>query len=196
MIKKINILLILVGSLCSLFIAIAKENSLVLVFKDISVILTMSSLYIIQKIFKIKINEYLNFIFVLFIFIAHFLGVVVDLYSKIYWFDKFTHFLSGVLTSFIAIYLLVKCNIKGKTLFNILFIIAFTMMIAGLWEIFEYTSSCLFNLDPQRVLQTGVSDTMGDIIVALLGSIIVSLAYYFEYKYNYNIVIKKFIKLI
>ena len=39
---------------------------------------------------------------------AHFLGVTVELYNKIYWYDKFTHFLSGILTALAAIYILVK----------------------------------------------------------------------------------------
>jgi len=37
---------------------------------------------------------------------------------------------------------------------------------------------------------------MGDIIVAFLGSILTSISYYFEIKYNYNLLIKKFIKTI
>ena len=70
------------------------------------------------------------------------------------------------------------------------------MMCASLWEIFEYLSSYYFNVDPQKVQMTGVTDTMGDIIVAFLGSIIVSLSYYYEYIYIKNYLIKKYIKSI
>ena len=69
-------------------------------------------------------------------------------------------------------------------------------MVASLWEVFEYLSSYYFGVDPQKVVMTGVSDTMGDIIVAFLGSILVSISYYFEIKHNYNLLIKKFIKTI
>ena len=58
----------------------------------------------------------------------------------------------------------------------------------------EYLSSYYFEVDPQKVVSTRVSDTMGDIIVAFLGSILVSICYYFENKYKYNLLIKKFIK--
>lgn len=194
MIKKINILLIVIAIIGSLYFVITKDDNVVFVLKDISIIFTISALYIIQKIFKIHINEGLNLIYILFIFVAHFLGVICDLYSNIYWFDKFAHFLSGVITSFVAIYLLVKFK-KGKNLFfNILYIIALTLMIASLWEIFEYLSSYYFNVDPQKVLATGVTDTMGDLIVALLGSILVSICYYFEIKYDYKLLITKYIK--
>ena len=60
MIKKINILLILVAIIGSIYIVLTKDQSLVLILKDISIIITISALYIIQKIFKIKISEGIN----------------------------------------------------------------------------------------------------------------------------------------
>lgn len=194
MIKKINILLILIAVIGSIYIVLTKNQSFVLILKDLSIIVTISALYIIQKIFKIKINEGINFIYILFIFMAHFLGVTCELYNKIYWFDKFTHFLSGIVSGFAAIFILVKLKKNKNLFFDILFIISFSMMIAGIWEIFEYLSSYYFHLDPQRVALTGVSDTMGDMIVAFLGAILVSISYYFEHKDNYNLLVKSFIK--
>ena len=196
MIKKINIILVLIASLGGVYFAITKESNIVFILKDIFIIITINGLYIIQKLFKTKINDGLNFMYILFVFIAYFLGVIVDLYSKIYWYDKFIHFLSGILTAFVALYILVKNKENKNILFNILFIISLTMLVASCWEIFEYISSFYFNVDPQKVVLTGVTDTMGDIIVALLGSILVSICYYFEYKENYNLLIKKFEKLI
>ena len=196
MIKKINISLILIAVIGSLYFVITRDDNMVLILKDISIIFSISALYIVQKIFKIKINEYINLVYIIFIFMAHFLGVICELYNYIYWFDKFVHFLSGIVTSFIAIYLLVKFKKDKNIFFDILYIIAITLMVASLWEVFEYLSSFYFNLDPQKVVLTGVTDTMGDIIVAFLGSILVSIFYYFEIKYNYNLLIKKFIKTI
>ncbi|MBE6139134.1 MAG: DUF2238 domain-containing protein [Firmicutes bacterium] len=196
MIKKINISLILIAILGSLYFVFTRDNNIVLVLKDISIIITISALYIIQKIFKVKISEGINLIYIIFVFMAHFLGVICELYNYIYWFDKFVHFLSGVVTSFVAIYLLIKFKKDKNMFFDILYIITLTLAIAALWEVFEYLSSYYFNLDPQKVALTGVSDTMGDIIVAFLGSILTSISYYFEIKYNYNLLIKKFIKTI
>ena len=196
MIKKLNILLILISVIGSLYYVFTRDTNIVLILKDISIIVTISALYIIQKLFKIKINDVVNLIYIIFIFMAHFLGVICELYNFIYWFDKFVHFLSGIVSSFVAIYLLIKFNKDKNLFFDILFIISVTLMIASLWEVFEYLSSYYFNVDPQKVVMTGVSDTMGDIIVAFLGSILVSISYYFEIKYNYNLVIKKFKKTI
>lgn len=196
MIRKINILLILIAVIGSICIVINKDQNFVLVLKDLSIIVTISALYLIQKIFKIKIDDGINFIYILFIFTAHFLGVTVELYNKIYWFDKFTHFLSGIVSAFGSIFIIAKSKKNGNLKFDILFIIAMTLMVASLWEMFEYTSSCLFDVDPQRVKLTGVSDTMQDIIVAFLGGIIVSICYYFEHKDNHSLLIKKFISIV
>ena len=196
MIKKINISLILIAIIGSLYFVFTRDTNIVLILKDISIIATISALYIIQKIFKIKINEGINLIYVIFIFMAHFLGVICELYNYIYWFDKFVHFLSGIVTAFAAIYLLIKFKKNKNMLFDILFIISLTLAVASFWEIFEYLASFYLKVDPQKVVSTGINDTMGDIIVAFLGSILVSISYYFENKYKYNLLIKKFIKTI
>ena len=44
-----------------------------------------------------------------------------------------------------------------------------TCMSAVLWEIFEYISDYIFDGNAQRVLETGINDTMQDMIAALLG---------------------------
>ena len=196
MMKKVNYIVILITSILSIVVALTKSENIVLFLKDISIILTISAIYILQKIFKFKISDSLNYIYILFIFLAHFLGVIVNLYDKIYWFDKFVHFISGIITSLVALYIIVKFKKDDNKKFTVLFVISFSLMCAALWEIFEFTASCCFNVDPQTVLVTGVSDTMGDIIVAFLGSIIVSICYYYEYIYSKKLLIKKFIKAI
>ena len=196
MIKKINIFIILVAVLCSIYFVVTKDREFIFIVKDLSIVVTISALYIIEKLFKIKINEYIKFIYIVFIFMAHFLGVIVNLYDKIYWYDKLVHFLSGIVTSLAAIYILIKAKQNKNIKFNILFILSFSMLIASLWEIFEYLASYYFNVDPQKVLLTGITDTMGDLIVALLGTILVVVSYYFEHKENYNLLIKKYERLI
>lgn len=196
MIKRINIFLIIVSIIGSFYYVFTRDNNVALMLKDSSIIITITGVYIIEKLFKIKINEGLKLVYVVFVFVAHFLGATCELYNKIYWFDKFAHFISGVLTSIAAIYIIVKSKGKKSLMFNILFIMSFSMFIASVWEVFEYLASYYFDMDPQKVLLTGVSDTMDDIIVALLGSTIVSLCYYSEHKENHKWLISKFEKLI
>ena len=180
--RKINFLLIFIILICSLFNVFSElDRGLVIVLKDAGIILTISFPYIIKKIFKFEISEYLIFIWVVFIFLAHFLGVSLELYNRWFYLEKVTHFMSGVLSGGVGALILEKVKIK-KIFFNILFILSFTWFCAGMWEVFEFTCNYLFGGDAQRVVLTGVSDTMWDMIVAFFGSLIVSFVYYFRKK--------------
>lgn len=143
----------------------------------------------------IKIKPIIELIFLLFIFFAQTLGSVLDFYQKYYFYDKVVHFSSGLVTSFLGIYILVILNIYNKKnfLFNFVMIIFTSMAIAGFWEIFEFTCNSIFGGDAQKVMLTGVNDTMTDIIVALLGSLLVSVLYMYEEQNDKKIIVKRFI---
>lgn len=180
-IKYINYLLSLVAIIGSFYIIVVKDRELGVILKDASILVTITLPYILGKIFKIKIDNKLKFIYILFVFCAHFLGATVELYNKISWYDKLCHTLSGVLTSYGALLMLTiikNCSIKNKC-FNIIYMICITLAVASLWEIFEYSSNILFGGDAQKVVETGVNDTMQDIIVAFIGSLFVCLIYGF-----------------
>ena len=178
--KYLNYILVAVSILISLYYAVFRDNELILKLKDLSILLTITSPYLIERIFKIRTTDIEKFIMISFVFVAQFLGVTCELYNSINYFDKFTHFLSGILTSLIALYLLKFYKIKLNKIFVTVFIISITLAVASMWEIFEFTNSKLFYMDPQRVIKTGVNDTMYDIIVAFLGSIIVSFCNLFS----------------
>lgn len=148
----------------------------------LTVYLTIWIPKIARHILKIKLPEHMELIYIIFLFFAHFLGSVVNLYSSIYWYDSFTHFVSGILTAILAIAVLFwfqKYDQKS-ILFNIFFMIAFSLMVASIWEFFEFTSDQLLGGDTQKVLTTGVTDTMKDMIVAFLGAILTAIYYGYE----------------
>ena len=87
--------------------------------------------------------------------------------------------MSGVLTAYVGLLLVPK---KSNMWFNILFIIAFSWMCAGLWETFEFVCNILFGGDAQRVVATGVTDTMLDMIVAFIGASVFSFGYFVKNK--------------
>lgn len=182
--KKINIVIIVVSLIINtIFIILTlmgKYNSNILVCLSLYPILFTPKL--VNKLSKLKISDSIEFMFVTFIFIAQILGSVAHFYSLIPWFDSFTHFVSGILTSLFSLQILVlldKYNPKHKG-FNILFMIAFTLMIASFWEIFEFSADNVFGNDAQKVLETGVTDTMKDIICALLGSLLFLAGYIYD----------------
>lgn len=137
---------------------------------------------LIRFLFKCKIKPSIEFIYVIFIIIAQLFGCIIHMYSEIYWYDSFAHFISGSLTAFLAIFILDKLKKYDRkdVLFNIIFIFGITLMVASLWEIFEFSSDKILGGDTQKVLTTGVNDTMKDIICALCGGIIFTVYYLYD----------------
>lgn len=148
----------------------------------LSLYLTVWIPAIVRSVLKVKIPERVEFVYFIFLFLAQFLGSIVNLYASIYWFDSFVHFVSGILTAIFGIAVLVwfgKYDHKSVA-FNIFFMIAFSLMVASFWEFFEFTMDRISGGDTQKVIETGVADTMKDMIVACLGAILVSIYYGFE----------------
>lgn len=157
----------------------------------LSIIIVCIVPWLIKKVLKYEMSETLKFIYFLFVFIALILGSIYNLYRTISWFDLLAHFLSGIVTCVLALIILKKFDLLKKDLpiFHIVFIIAFSLMIASFWEFFEFLSDKVLKGDTQWVLLTGVDDTMTDMLIAFLSSVIFSVFYYIGSKTN-----KKFIK--
>lgn len=149
----------------------------------------------ILRLFKVRISDSSILIYSIFIFFGHFLGSIVGLYGKIYCYDTIIHTLFGFLFSFFALEFIIKQKIfnNKKVIINGIIILSIVALLSGLWETFEFTCDDIFNKDAQRVLLTGVNDTMKDIIVAYLGSLLFITMYAYEYMNNKKLIIKSFI---
>lgn len=153
---------------------------------------------VIEFVFKLKANYIIHFTAHVYSFILYVLGVALEGYHYIKYFDKFAHMLTGI----------IFC-IMGCILFSLLkprehfikkedfplvasFSLFFTTFISAMWEIIEYTISLILKNDPQMVISTGVSDTMQDIIICLVGAIIVVPSIYSYCKNGKTIFFMKF----
>lgn len=199
--KKINIIkniIIFIVVFCGLCYSLESilDNNLYRTLIRLSVIPIIFLPKIVKKIFKLNISEVSEMIYIIFIFVAHFLGSIVNLYNKIYWYDNFIHFLSGFVISFFALELLIRLKKYDpkKIFFNAIFIIGISCIIASFWEYFEFISDNIFGKDAQNVLTTGVADTMMDMILATLGNLLFILIYIFEEFNNKKLIVKNFIK--
>ncbi len=193
--KKLNNVLIFLCSLAAVCFCIKDLNtgSYDRLLGDITVPLVLLIPRIAGKIFKIKITSAMELVYVLFIILAQFVGSVVNLYNKVWWYDLFAHFLSGVLTSVLSLVVLNWFGVykeKNKW-FNFLFIISFTLMIASIWEFMEFGTDTFLGMNVQHSIDTGVRDTMEDMLVAFLGSLIVSISYLVENKVAKNGFLKR-----
>lgn len=178
--NKINNILILVAviTLIIYLLTINKLNVLeVLAFFSMLILFR-----VINKTFNLNLNNNIETMYLVFIIMAQLLGHNFSFYKNIFLYDKLVHFYSGVLTSLSAILILRSKYKYSLSIFNILFVISFTSLIAVLWEGFEYISSLITGVDLQNVLTTGIKDTLGDIFIAVFASIIVLLLYRFNKK--------------
>lgn len=143
--------------------------------------------YLLQKIFDLRPVYALNFVIYFFCFLLYTVGLVMQAYTYIPYYDKFAHTLSGVFFTWIAMalfYLLKHHKKIEHSDFPLLsvFSISVSVAIAGLWEISEYILSLFSSMDPQRVLDTGVGDTMQDMIVCTIGSLLLLIPMYLYFK--------------
>lgn len=177
--KKINkifaTILILVGFIYLIKYSMEKD------FSRILLCICSPILVIFPRFLKNKVNDKLVFIYYIYLFILMTLGCLGRFYSKFTYYDVFAHFMFGFAGSIIGLYILNLFSIQDKNIvFNIIFMLFCTLALSSLWEIFEYIASIVFKEDVQNVLTTGVSDTMEDIISALISCVLFQITYVFK----------------
>lgn len=151
---------------------------------------------IIRKVFKIFIPDRLETIYLIYVFGAHFLGSIVNFYATVYWFDTLMHFISGILTAFMALYVLYLFHQYDRKSFGytLFFMFSFSVMMAGCWEFFEFFSDLVSGGNVQHSLETGVFDTMKDMLMGTLGCLLMICLYGYEYSVSRKGVFYYFMK--
>lgn len=173
--KAIAAILILVGFIYLIKYSMEKD------FSRILLCICSPILVILPLFVKNKVNDKLVFIYYIYLFILMTLGCLGRFYSKFTYYDVFAHFMFGFAGSIIGLYILNLFSIQDKNIvFNIIFMLFCTLALSSLWEIFEYIASIVFKEDVQNVLTTGVSDTMEDIISALISCVLFQITYVFK----------------
>lgn len=112
-----------------------------------------------------------------FLILAYDVGFVYQGYGYIQYYDKIVHFLSGILFTvmgFCLYYYLHRpqATFQENWLVCCTYALFFSLFIAVVWEIGEFTGFLLTGHDSQGTLTTGVFDTMEDLISCLVGSVI------------------------
>ena len=137
-------------------------------------------LTVITTILNIRYNIHtptsLEFITVVFIYIAAFIGSLQGYYIHYWWLDAIVHTGAGVFFGFIGfliIYTLYeKDKIRARPFWIALFSFSFAMATGVVWEIFEFT---IDHFLPYQMQENGLIDTMWDLIVNTIGAIFITL---------------------
>jgi len=140
----------------------------------------------IPTIFRVYFKIDLPYLFDVFICLAlifHMGNGLIDIISVVPIYNKFTHFFSAVVVSFIFLILLFVFNeyYRGIAIntFKILFdVVVITMAFGVVWEFMEWIGDFLLGLDTQPSL----NDTMGDLLADTLGGLFIAVIGYFLIK--------------
>lgn len=125
----------------------------------------------VEAILKMKIPFRIEILYYLFIAIAHSLGICLDLYKTVPYYDKAIHCLSGVATALVGHYIVDYFKVqRSPRLFRGLFIMFFSMAIATAWEFFEFFMDKVLGFSMQQLISQGLDDTMFDLIAATIGA--------------------------
>ncbi|MFZ7133765.1 MAG: hypothetical protein ACOWWR_15570 [Eubacteriales bacterium] len=141
-----------------------------------SVVLIIILWIITFKYYYIFKDNMLLFMTNLFIFAAGYLGLVLHFYDKIWFYDLVIHFYAGVMLiqyGLLVIAYLKQYQIKINNDYLLaLFLLFFSISMLLLWEFLEYVLDLLWNTDHTHYEETGLHDTMSDLMVGIAGSLL------------------------
>ena len=135
---------------------------------------------ILAKRHRIIIPPDFQLVSAVFVFLSLFLGSAIDLYYKYWWWDMVLHAGSGFLfgmVGFLAIFLLNQTDRIPQGMrpaFVCLFAVTFAVTAGVVWEIFEYVMDLIAPSLNMQTGETGVHDTMNDLIVDTAGAVVVA----------------------
>ena len=155
--------------------------------KMLQAILIVAVLLIIRiviKVTKTTMFTALRFSVLLFIFVTMFMANEFGFYKVIPYLDKIEHLFSGLILCFVGLLIYMKASNGEKTAVPsaqvaVWFCLFFSIAMAGVWEIYEFTTDGLFGLHSQN---GSLIDTMTDIICGTIGAVLTSIYLAFKAK--------------
>jgi hypothetical protein len=155
----------------------------------------------LERNLKVILPLEIEMLLVMFVFSAMYLGEIRSYYTTFWWWDLFLHTSSGFLLGllgFIVIYVLNsqdRVRMRLSPLLVGVFSFVFSVALGAIWEIFEFSIDFFLGMNMQK---SGLNDTMGDMIVNLIGGLVMAClgALYVHQGKTHFIdgILKKFVK--
>lgn len=151
------------------------------VFLTVMVIgLTLAPAFLLRK-YRVYIPPEFQLISAAFVYLSLYLGSARDFYYRFWWWDIVLHTGSGFLLGIVGWIVLFLLNQTERIPhgmrpeFLCFFAVTFAVFLGVLWEIFEYAVDRIAPGVNMQSIETGIDDTMHDLIVDTLGAVIVAL---------------------
>jgi uncharacterized membrane protein YjdF len=147
------------------------------IVESVLIVVVLLGIRAVVKITKTTMFAVLRFSVLLFIFVTMFLANEFGLYRVIPYLDKIEHLFSGAILCFVGLLIYNKASVRDKTAVPgakvaVWFSLFFAVAMAGVWEIYEFTTDHTFGLNSQN---GSLVDTMTDIICGTIGAIVTSI---------------------
>jgi hypothetical protein len=118
------------------------------------------------------------FIFPVFVFIIHLVFCFYGIYNAFLWMDIPMHFLGGLAISYMVVLFLKFFREKDfisikKGFVFILVVVSVVVLIAVLWEFYEFLLKYFFHVNTQPSLE----DTLEDLFMGLVGGIVGAIGF-------------------
>ena len=139
---------------------------------------------LLYRRYRVVIPPEFELVAAVFIFLSLFLGSALDFYYRFWWWDLVLHTASGFLLGiigFVALFVLNQTDRVRPAMtpaFISFFGVTFAVTLGVVWEIFEFAVDRVWPHANMQSTETGVRDTMVDLIVDAAGAVIVALMGY------------------
>ena len=150
---------------------------------------------ILERKLRFELPSLLYTFYIIFLYCAIFLGEVRSFYYLVPQWDTVCHFCSSMMMGFFGLMVVTILNrdkhlsVSLSPFFVCLFAFCFSVTLGSIWEIYEFAADGLFGMNMQKftladgtllVGHAALADTMKDIIVDVLGSLLASVIGFFS----------------
>lgn len=161
----------------TLILTVNSSRPLIQTIAAISLLITFIP-GMLARILNINIPASFEILYLMFIYGLLMFGEQRGIYHGLWWWEVLMTFTASLALGFTAlsiIHVLHKTSrINTNPILAAFLVFTITLSLATLWELFEFTLDQLLNTG----LQTSLIDTMQDLSISLVGSVLVSIAGY------------------
>ena len=168
------------------------------------ILLILTFPIVLRKRFMIQIPLLITVLCAAFGFVAMIMGDGLNFYGKYRWWDSALHLFSGCVLAFVGLWIISIIfedsykEVFSSRIFVAFYVLLFAVSCGVVWEICEYAYDSFFGTNTQQFMATTTSslplsddvplcghaalrDTMMDLILDLVGSLLVSIYVFLRY---------------
>lgn len=185
------------------WILLMLEQHWLFLFLVTLIVATLFAPILFRKKMQMEIPVEFHLMTVIFIFASFYLGEVQDFYIRFWWWDIALHTTAGLLMGifgFLLVYVLNESNrveLHMTSGFIAFFAFVFAVAIGAIWEIFEFGIDQMLGTTMQKPMlgdDSGLTDTMWDMIVNALGAALISITGWWYLKRKKRFFVKEWIR--